>query len=73
MVQLMGVEESNYTLSCRFRKCADDFSWIFTGIYGPSKRELREELWEDLGAIRGVWGDPWCLGGGVTLMFLSSH
>ena len=62
VVQLVGVEESSYTLSCRFRNCVDEFSWIFTGIYEPSKRELSEELWEDLRAIRGVWGDPWCLG-----------
>ena len=26
------------------------------GIYGPTKREAR------LGAIRGMWGDPWCIG-----------
>ena len=19
-------------------------------------------MWEDLGAIRGLWGDPWCVG-----------
>ena len=23
----------------------------------------REDLWEELGAIKGLWGDPWCLGG----------
>ncbi|RVW66264.1 hypothetical protein CK203_065874 [Vitis vinifera] len=29
----------------------------------------REELWEELGAIRGIWEEPWCLGGdfNVTL------
>ena len=54
VVQLVGMEESSYTLSCRFRNCADDFYWIFTGIYIPTKREVREKLWEDLGAIGGM-------------------
>ena len=31
-------------------------------MYGPTNRE-RNQLWEDLGAIKGLWGEPWCLGG----------
>ena len=27
-----------------------------------------EVLWEDLGAIRGVWGDPWCIGGDFNVL-----
>ena len=65
VVQLVGHEESSHTLSCRLRNYRDDFFWVFIGIYGPIKRELREVLWEDLGAIRGVWNDPW----GAILMF----
>ena len=64
VVQLVGMEESNYTLSCRFRNCADDFCWIFTGIYGSTKRENMELLWEDLGGYQSMWADPWCMGGG---------
>ena len=69
VVQLVGME-SSYTLSCRFRTRVDDFCWIFTGpgIYGPTKRENRELLWEDLGVIRGMWGDPWCLGGDFNVL-----
>ena len=26
VVQLVGVEKNNYTLSCKFRNCEDDFS-----------------------------------------------
>ena len=36
VVQLIGVEESNYTLSYRFKNCVDDFSWIFIGINDPT-------------------------------------
>ena len=30
VAQLIGVEESSFTLSCRFKNCGDDFSWSFT-------------------------------------------
>ncbi|RVW36862.1 hypothetical protein CK203_113737 [Vitis vinifera] len=33
------------------------------GVYGPFSREDKECLWEELGAIRGLWEEPWCLGG----------
>ncbi|KAL6339446.1 hypothetical protein AAG906_032981 [Vitis piasezkii] len=36
---------------------------VFTGVYGPFSREDRECLWEEFGAIRGLWEEPWCLGG----------
>ena len=25
-------------------------------------------MWEDLGAIRGLWGDPWCVGGDFNVI-----
>lgn len=55
LLQLEGSEESNYTLSCRFKNVDDDFCWVFPGVYGPNDRSKREELWEELGAIRGLW------------------
>ena len=59
----MGTEECQSTLSCKFRSCEDNFTWVFTGVFGPTTREGRDELWEDLGAVRGLWGEPWCIGG----------
>ena len=29
--------------------------------------EGRDQLWEDLGAIRGLWGEPWCIGGNFNV------
>ena len=68
LVQLVGLEESCHTLSCKFLNCGDNFSWVFTGLYGLSKRDLKEDLWEDLGAIRGMWEDPWCIGGDFNVL-----
>ena len=63
VLQLVGVEESCFTLSCIFRNGEDNFTWVFTGVYGPVKRVQREDLWGELGAVKGLWGDPWCIGG----------
>ena len=30
----------------------------------------RECLWEEFGAIRGLWEDPWCLGGDFNITLL---
>ena len=61
-MQLVGVEESHYSLSCKFRFLDDNFTWIFMRVYGSTSKGERELLWEDLGAIRGLWGEPWCIG-----------
>ena len=56
VLQLVGVEESCFTLSCRFRNSKDNFTWVFTRVYGSIKREQREYLWGELGAVKGLWG-----------------
>ena len=52
-----------FFVSCLFRNVEDDFQWIFTGVYGPVLANLRENLWEELGSVRGLWLGPWCIGG----------
>ena len=37
--------------------------WVFTGVYSPFSREEMECLWKEIGAIRGLWEELWCLGG----------
>ena len=44
------------------------FVWIFTGVYGLFSREDREAFWEKQGAIRGIWNDPWCIGGDFNVI-----
>ncbi|RVW79099.1 LINE-1 reverse transcriptase-like [Vitis vinifera] len=41
---------------------------VFTGVYGPFTKEDRECLWEEFGAIRGLWGEPWCVGGDFNVI-----
>ena len=62
-LQLLGTEERQSTLSCKFGSCEDNFTWVFTGVYELTTKEGRDQLWDDLGAVRGLWGKPWCIGG----------
>ncbi|RVW67586.1 hypothetical protein CK203_063027, partial [Vitis vinifera] len=49
------------------QECGGWGVWVFTGVYGQFTKEEREGLWEELGAVRGIWDEPWCLGGLVDL------
>ena len=57
MLQLGDSKVSQSLISRKFRNLVDNFMWVFSGVYGPSIGEEKEKLWEDLGAIRGLWGD----------------
>ncbi|RVW27602.1 hypothetical protein CK203_103594 [Vitis vinifera] len=61
-LEVLDLEVGQYSVSCRFRNVEDGFVWIFMGVYGPFTRKEKECLWKELGAIRGIWEDPWCLG-----------
>ncbi|RVX20185.1 Transposon TX1 uncharacterized 149 kDa protein [Vitis vinifera] len=53
--------------------CDDGFMWFFTGVYGPTLKSYREPFWEELGAIRGLWSDPWCIGGDFNVIRFPSE
>ena len=42
--------------------------WVFTSVYGPVCSEDREVFWEELRSIKGLWSDPWCVGGDFNLV-----
>ncbi|RVW60901.1 hypothetical protein CK203_049307 [Vitis vinifera] len=48
-------------------ECRKWGDWIFTGVYGLFSKMEREALWDELGAIRGLWEDPWCIGGDFNI------
>ncbi|RVX04178.1 Transposon TX1 uncharacterized 149 kDa protein [Vitis vinifera] len=51
------------------RKVEDGVVWVFTGVYGPFTKDEWECLWEEIGAIRGIWEEPWCVGGDFNIIF----
>ncbi|WKA02253.1 hypothetical protein VitviT2T_020466 [Vitis vinifera] len=66
-LEIMDWEEGQFSLSCRFKNVDNGMVWVFTGVYGPFTKEEREWLWEEIGAIRGLWEDPWCVGGDFNI------
>ena len=52
-----------FSVSCLFRNVEDGFQWIFTSVYGPVLSNLKEDLWEELGSVRGLWLGLWCIEG----------
>ena len=65
---MIEMEVGNFSISCRLRNVEDGLVWMFTGVYGPFSREEREWMWEEIGAIRGIWDDPWCLRGDFNVI-----
>ncbi|RVX03362.1 hypothetical protein CK203_019838 [Vitis vinifera] len=72
-LELVGLEVGIFSISCRFKNCEDGFMWFFTGVYGPTMKRYREPFWEELGAIRGLWSDPWCIGGDFNVIRFPSE
>ena len=70
VLDILDWEEGHFTLSCRFKTIENGAYWVFTGVYGPFTKVEREGMWEEFGAIRGFWDDPWCLVGiSISLCF----
>ncbi|RVX23652.1 Transposon TX1 uncharacterized 149 kDa protein [Vitis vinifera] len=67
VLEILDWEEGQFSLSCRFKTIENGATWAFTGVYGPFTKVEREGMWEELGAIRGLWDDPWCLGGDFNI------
>ena len=42
-------------------------------MYGPTLKCNRELFWEELGVIRGLWSDPWCIGGDFNVVKFPSE
>ena len=68
VLQMMEMEVGKFSVSCRFKNCKDDFCWIFSGVYGPTVKRAREDFLSKVGAIRGLWNEPWCVVGDFNMI-----
>ena len=55
VLELIEMGIGNFLVSCRFKNVEDGFCWVFTRVYGPVVGRFREDFWEELGTIRGLW------------------
>ena len=58
----------SFSISCLFRMAEDGFQWAFSRVYGPIEKSLREPFWEELNLIKGLWEEPWCVGGDFNVI-----
>ena len=72
-LEVMETEVGKFSVSCRIRNVENGMTWIFTGVYGPFPKEDRDCLWDELGAIRGLWEEPWCVGGDFNVILSQSE
>lgn len=57
------VQQGVYTLLCFLESTQENFRWAFTGVYGPHSNPEREDFWQELAAVRGLWDESWVVGG----------
>ena len=67
-LELVESEIGEFSATCIFKNVEDNFMWAFTGVYGPMKKRKRKLFWEELGALRGLWEGPWCIGGDFNMV-----
>ena len=61
--QLISSSCGEFSITCILQMRDDNFSWTFTGIYGPQARGDKLQMLDELRRVRDGWGGPWCLGG----------
>lgn len=58
MLELVGMEVGQFSITCRFKNYKDGFLWIFTGVYSPYLEEKQRKFLGGARAIQGLWNDP---------------
>ncbi|RVW28984.1 DNA-repair protein XRCC1 [Vitis vinifera] len=73
----MGAEyQPDWNSNCTLLVCAFPNTPKFRQVEadcGTIVSKYRELFWEELGAIRGLWSDPWCIGGDFNVVRFPSE
>ncbi|XP_075084718.1 uncharacterized protein LOC142167974 [Nicotiana tabacum] len=65
--------QGTYIISCMLESLHKDFRWCFTGVYGPHTNPEREQHWDEIAGIRGLWSNQWVLGGDFNICRFESE
>ena len=68
MLELIDKKIGIFSVSYHFGNREDNFSWMFIRVYGLVMNEEKENFWNELGDIRGLWNDPWYVGGDFNVI-----
>ncbi|WMV57474.1 hypothetical protein MTR67_050859 [Solanum verrucosum] len=66
-------EVGAYSITCKFTGKTQDLGWHFSGVYAPNNREEKEEVWGELGAVRGLFNGPWVVAGDFNVVRFPSE
>jgi hypothetical protein len=74
VVEKLNSFVGRFSVSCLWRGVCDGFTWVGTGLYGPTCDVVKQDLWVELRDIRQKWFDPWCVFGDFNVIrFLSER
>ncbi|XP_047259929.1 uncharacterized protein LOC124892764 [Capsicum annuum] len=61
------IETGVHTLTCRFEALSQNFNCHITGVYAPNCKVERKEVWDELGAVKGILEGPWAVCGNLNV------
>ncbi|KAG5579942.1 hypothetical protein H5410_050569 [Solanum commersonii] len=65
---LQGCHTTNYMLENPFKS----FRWCCTCIYGTHTNLEKDEIWNELLGVRGLWDNQWVIGGDFSVCIFDS-
>ena len=73
VVEKLDAVVHDFSVSYLWKSVSDGLVWVGTGLYGPTNDLLRQELWEELRAVQGLWSHPWCVFGDFNAVHFPSE
>lgn len=58
----------SFSVSCKFRNAANQFVWMFSGVYRPTFASNKRLMWAELAGVQSWWDESWCLGGDFSVV-----
>ncbi|XP_065623458.1 uncharacterized protein LOC136064919 [Quercus suber] len=63
----------SFSVSVRWKRVGDGFSWACSGVYGPTDNNARGLMWDELVGVQQCWNVPWCCIGDFNIVRFPSE
>ena len=68
VLELTASKVSNFSVSCCWKGIINGFEWVGMAVYGPTRDDIRSDLWAELLDVRLLWPIPWCVFGDFNMV-----